>query len=72
MKPYNKQTQLSEDDCVSTQKETNITATNWNTNAVGVWIIGGDIGFHIQVYEQPTEEQIKNTQELLGWKWKSY
>jgi len=22
------------------------------------------------MYQKPTDEQIKNTEELLGWKWK--
>lgn len=39
---------------------------------VGAWIIGGGTGSHIQIYEKPTEEQIKNTEQTFGWKWKSY
>jgi len=38
---------------------------------VGHWQIGpGNVGILFPVYEKPTDEQIKNTEELLGWKWK--
>lgn len=37
---------------------------------VGFWQIGpGSIGTRFAVYEKPTLFQIKNTEELLGWKW---
>jgi len=36
---------------------------------VGFWIIGG--GFSVPVHVKATDEQIKNTEELLGWKWKN-
>ena len=34
----------------------------------GSWCIGGN--FYINIKEKPTNEQIKNTEQLLGWKWK--
>ena len=34
----------------------------------GYWVIGEN--FHIQIKKKPTEQQIKNTNELLGWEWK--
>jgi hypothetical protein len=34
----------------------------------GYWVIGEN--FHIQIKKKPTEQQIKNTKELLGWEWK--
>jgi hypothetical protein len=37
---------------------------------VGAWIIGGMHSF--SVIEKPTDEQIENTEKLLGWKWKGY
>lgn len=36
---------------------------------VGFWIIGGS--FHVPVRVKATDEQIKNTEELLGWEWKN-
>jgi len=39
-----------------------------NPPYAGSWVIGGNL--HINVTEKPTEEQIKNTELLLGWKWK--
>lgn len=33
----------------------------------GWWIVGG--GLQIEVTKELTEEQIKNTEELLGWEW---
>ena len=39
---------------------------------VGWWTIGGvDVGgTRFAVYKRPTDEQIKNTEALLGWDWK--
>jgi hypothetical protein len=34
----------------------------------GEWVIGGN--FHISIREKPTDEQIKNTEQMFGWKWK--
>ena len=34
----------------------------------GYWVIGEN--FHIAMKKKPTEQQIKNTNELLGWEWK--
>ena len=34
----------------------------------GFWVIGEN--FHIAIKKKPTEQQIKNTNELLGWEWK--
>jgi hypothetical protein len=33
----------------------------------GGWVIGGN--WTVYVTKRPTDEQIKNTQELLGWEW---
>jgi hypothetical protein len=33
----------------------------------GSWCIGGN--WHVFVTKRPTNEQIKNTEELLGWEW---
>ena len=35
----------------------------------GHWAIGN---FYIAVDKQLTPEQIKNTEDLLGWEWKPY
>jgi len=35
---------------------------------VGSWCIGGRL--FINVKERPTDEQIKNTEEMFGWEWK--
>lgn len=35
---------------------------------VGWWVIGGMTWF--PMYKEFTAEQIKNTEELLGWEWK--
>ena len=34
----------------------------------GYWMIGEN--FYIQIKKKTTEQQIKNTKELLGWEWK--
>ena len=39
-----------------------------NPTYVGSWVIGGN--FHISIETKPTDEQIKNTEEMFGWKWK--
>ena len=33
----------------------------------GSWCISGS--WFVNVKEKPTDEQIKNTEQLLGWKW---
>ncbi len=45
--------------------------------AVGYWDIGGIrsegcnyAGMMVPVYCKPTDEQIKNTEQMLGWKWR--
>jgi hypothetical protein len=38
--------------------------------SAGKWIIGGT--FHVDVTKKPTDEQIKNTEEMFGWEWKEY
>ena len=36
----------------------------------GYWQIGeGYSNLRIAVYKKATDQQIKNTEELLGWKW---
>jgi hypothetical protein len=39
---------------------------------VGYWILdpGGVVRTQFSMYSKPTDQQIKNTEELLGWKWK--
>ena len=43
-------------------------------NPVGFWILdpGGPAYTRFAMFKRPTEEQIKNTEELLGWKWQNY
>jgi len=38
---------------------------------VGRWVLYPQATPYISfaVYHKPTDEQIKNTEELLGWKW---
>jgi hypothetical protein len=38
---------------------------------VGSWVLYPQVTPYIKfaVYHKPTDEQIKNTEELLGWKW---
>jgi len=38
---------------------------------VGYWVLGQD-RYHTMfpMYEKPTDYQIYNTEQLLGWKWK--
>ena len=43
---------------------------NVGPSFVGAWVVGGWTQFY--VYERPTDEQIKNTEALLGWKWKEF
>ena len=39
---------------------------------VGAWVLdpGGAIHTNFQMYSKPTDEQIKNTEAMFGWKWK--
>ena len=39
---------------------------------VGCWILYGETPPHtaFMMYKKPTDEQIKNTEQLLGWTWK--
>ena len=37
---------------------------------VGAWIIGETL--RIAVTQRVTDEQIKNTEEMFGWKWVDY
>ena len=34
----------------------------------GYWVVGEN--FYIAIKKKPTEQQIKNTNELFGWEWK--
>ena len=38
---------------------------------VGCWQLGhnGSVCTQFPIFKKPTDEQIKNTEELLGWKW---
>ena len=45
---------------------------NKQPDAVGFWRLsyGNDTAFtQFAMYARPTDEQIKNTEELLGWTW---
>ena len=39
---------------------------------VGYWCLYSTTGYSVQfsLYQKPTDEQIKNTEEVLGWKWR--
>jgi hypothetical protein len=39
---------------------------------VGYWVLYEQAALKTQfvVYHKPTDEQIKNTEQLLGWQWK--
>ena len=39
--------------------------------SVGYWVLYKDAALKTQfaVYHKPTDEQIKNTEQLLGWHW---
>ena len=41
---------------------------------VGYWVLypGSSTCTTFAVYSKPTDEQIKNTETLLGWGWKDY
>jgi hypothetical protein len=34
----------------------------------GWWVLGSNV--HIHIIEKPTDEQIKNTEQMFGWKWR--
>ena len=40
---------------------------------IGYWCLYDLESYNIMfsMYQKPTDEQIKNTEELLGWKWKN-
>jgi len=48
---------------------------NWafvpSPKAVGAWVLydSAPMKTKFMMYAKPTDEQIKNTEELLGWKW---
>jgi len=44
---------------------------NKQPEAVGYWRLayGGTTWTQFAMYGRPTDEQIKNTEELLGWEW---
>tara|TARA_R110000868_G_scaffold361509_1_gene623479 strand:- start:192 stop:374 length:183 start_codon:yes stop_codon:yes gene_type:complete len=39
---------------------------------VGHWVLyeQATLKTHFAVYHKPTDEQIKNTEQLLGWQWR--
>lgn len=39
---------------------------------VGWWVLGAGGGYSTQfaMFKRPTDEQIKNHREMLGWEWK--
>ena len=38
---------------------------------IGYWVLypQGPINTKFAMYHKPTDDQIKNTEQLLGWKW---
>ena len=44
---------------------------NIQPEPIGYWRLayGGSIYTQFAMYAKPTDEQIKNTKELLGWDW---
>jgi len=48
--------------------ETELKFAPLNPTYVGSWCIGDNC--FINVTKKPTDEQIKNTEEMFGWKWK--
>lgn len=62
----------------------NIIQGNWTTpemqtytialpqKPVGYWVLYPNATLHTQfsMYHKPTDEQIKNTEQLLGWQWR--
>ena len=44
---------------------------NIQPEPIGYWRLsyGGSIYTQFSMYGRPTDEQIKNTEELLGWEW---
>lgn len=63
---------MSHDKIPAISTESNITLADSRIDIgrpyAGAWIVGGCT--HFGVFERPTDEQIKNTENLLGWKWK--
>ena len=42
------------------------------TPPVGFWRLSDStMSFSIAMYSKPTDEQIRNTEALLGWKWEN-
>jgi hypothetical protein len=39
---------------------------------VGAWVLdpGGVVHTQFSMYSKPTDEQIKNTEAMFGWKWR--
>ena len=39
---------------------------------VGFWVLypGAVVQIRFEMYQRPTDEQIKTTEQLLGWGWK--
>jgi hypothetical protein len=45
---------------------------NKQPNAIGYWRLDGNdekCWTQFAMFSKPTDQQIKNTEELLGWKW---
>jgi hypothetical protein len=53
---------------------TDLIQTTWaiHPKPVGYWVLYEQATLKTQfaVYHKPTNEQIKNTEQLLGWQWK--
>lgn len=67
----------TKDDALGIAPEAFITATGEYTfitppKPVGAWILDPQGAWHTQLamYSKPTDEQIKNTEAMFGWKWK--
>ena len=52
-------------------REMNEITINIQPEPIGYWRLayGGSIYTQFAMYAKPTDEQIKNTKELLGWEW---
>ena len=48
--------------------ETELKFAPFNPPIAGYWVLGGN--FYITIETKPTDKQIKNTEEMFGWKWK--
>ena len=54
------------------RNNTGFVKLNAPPEVVGYWLLGPDVPgvIALPVYGMPTDEQIKNTEALLGWAWR--